>query len=100
MKNRKMNGEWVAIKPDPARTMHPINGVHIPESAQRLDDFHTGTVLFVGEGFDGAPITNVKPGDTVTFQSQLGTWVGKGTPDEHMVIRHCSIVEIFPSEEA
>ncbi len=97
MKNIKMNGEWVAIKPAPLKQF-AATGVLIPETSQRMDEFHQAEVLAVGPGFDGAPITNLKAGDTIVFQSQLGSWVNKGFPDEHMVVRHSAIVEI--GEEA
>jgi len=94
MKNIKMNGEWVAIKPAPMRSFGAGN-IMLPETHQRMDEFHQAEVLAVGPGFDGAPITNLKAGDTIYFQSQLGSWVNKGLSDEHMIVRHSAIVEII-----
>lgn len=91
----KMNGDFVAVKPDEPKAFRE-SGVIIPEQSRKFEDSHTGVVLAVGPGQIGAPIENVKPGDTVLFNTSGGRWVENFGPEKWFQVRHCDIVAIDP----
>lgn len=93
----RMAGNWLALQVDPPRQFNKETGIHIPDTAQRLDDLHTATVMGVGPGYPGAPITDVKPHDRVLFQSSHGRQFTHGDKT-YMAIQHSALVQIIPAE--
>jgi len=88
--NAKPIGDKVIIKQDDAEVMRK-SGIFIPETVREKPNF--GTVIAVGNGRDGQPMS-VKANDRIVYAKNVGTEIIIDS-EEYLIMRESDIYAIL-----